>query len=100
MPRTIAGVRTALARERRGEERRVGLDDQRAFRMNRRTGERRRQRDGAQRAPSITGGEVEEMFASIEDDMIIEITDLDDELINSIEPGELTQIIELVAEPG
>jgi hypothetical protein len=54
-------------------------------------------------------GEVDESFAAIDDDMIIEISDLDVELIGDRgadeideidEPGELTRIIELVAEPN
>jgi hypothetical protein len=106
MPRTIAGVRNALGRERRVLERRVGYDDKRAFRVDRRTGERRRARDLNNGLPhSVVSGEVDEMLAAVDDDMIIEITDLDDDLIGGgggdhrADPGELTRIIELVPEP-
>lgn len=98
MPRSIAGVRRALSRERRDGERRIGLDDMRAFRMDRRTGERRRDAVATRGmiAGVISGAEVDE----IDDDMIVEISDLDDDLIGGAnEAGELTQIIELVAEP-
>lgn len=111
MPRTIAGVREALQRERRVIERRIGYDDRRAFRVNRRTGERRRDKELNNGLPhSVVSGEVDEMLPSVDDDMIIEITDLPDELIAASgeggeggergEAGELTRIIELVAEPG
>lgn len=100
MPRTISGVRRALSRERRGVERRIGLDDLRAFRVNRRTGERRRDRGDLALSTAIISGEIDEV-AAVDEDMIVEISDLDDELFGgSTEPGDLTQIIELVADPS
>lgn len=103
MPRTIAGVREALHRERRVIERRIGFDDKRAFRVDRRTGERRRDKELNNGLPhSIVCGEVDEMVPSVDEDMIIEITDLDDELISrALDDGgeleDLTQIVELIA---
>jgi hypothetical protein len=65
VPPTLAEVRTALERERRKVERRIGKPDTRVFRYERRVGERR----------TTSGDE----WASIDDDMIIEIV---------IDPGE------------
>ena len=79
MPNTIAGLRDAVSRERRGRDRRFGKPDTRVFRYERRVGERR---------------SVRENIPTVDDDMIIEVTfeatgdDFDD----------LTQIREMIRE--
>jgi hypothetical protein len=64
-PRTLGDLRTALARDRRTRDRRVGRGDHRVFRYERRVGERR-------------GGRGDD-GPVIDDDMIIEITIADPE---------------------
>lgn len=60
LPQSIAGIRAALLRERRIAERRWGKEDARVFQYERRQGERRGERP-----------------ASIDDDMIVEVAELD-----------------------
>ena len=81
MPRTLAALRDAVSRERRKRDRRIGKPDSRVFRYERRVGERR------------TGREV---YAIIEDDMIIEVTIEDEPVV--FDEQDLTHIRELVAE--
>lgn len=64
LPATITELKTALTRERRGVDRRLGRADTRVFQYERRIGQRR----------SVRGEE----WALIEDDMIIEIWIEDD----------------------
>jgi hypothetical protein len=65
MPQSIAGIRAALRRDRRGAPRRFGKADTRVYQHNRRTGDRRRGRDEQ---------------SSVDDDMILEIAELASEL--------------------
>jgi hypothetical protein len=60
VPPTLSDVREALERERRRIDRRAGKSDTRVFRYERRVGERR-------------GGVVGDEWATIDDDMIVEI---------------------------
>ncbi|MBL4635475.1 MAG: hypothetical protein JKY56_16560 [Kofleriaceae bacterium] len=66
IPQSIAGIRTQLRRDRRGDERRWGKKDTRIFRYNRRSLERRIPRDTSEGA--------------VDDDMIVEISELVSEL--------------------
>jgi hypothetical protein len=81
VPRSIEALRAAVSRERRKRDRRIGKPDSRVFRYERRVGERR------------TGREV---YAIIEDDMIIEVTIEDEPVV--FDEQDLTHIRELVAE--
>jgi hypothetical protein len=65
VPATIADIRATLERERRRCDRRVGKADSRVFRYERRVGQRRGDGDSASE------------WATIDDDMIVEIV-LDD----------------------
>ena len=83
MPRTIAGLRDAVSRERRKRDRRIGKPDTRVFRYERRVGERRAGR---------------EELPSVDDDMIIEVT-IEEPVLDTGEDFEdLTRIRELVLE--
>lgn len=75
MPETVADLKAALTRERRGNDRRFGKPDGRVFRYERRVGQRRALRDGD--------------CASIDDDMILEI------VVDFEEFDDFTQIREL-----
>lgn len=88
MPRTIAAVRAALRRDRRARERRGDRRDARVFRYDRRTGERRRLG-----RPGRSGSDA---LLPVDDDMIVEITELTDELVEhaACDPGEMTRIID------
>ncbi len=66
MPATIADVRTALTRERRAGDRRVGKADTRVFQYERRVGQRRVLRDGE--------------WVAIDEEMIVEMTVEGDDL--------------------
>lgn len=59
MPETLAQLRTAVSRERREVDRRIGKADSRVFRYERRVGERRLDRDE---------------FPQVDDDMIMEVS--------------------------
>lgn len=61
LPRTVASLKEAMDRERRGLERRGGKLDTRVFQYERRVGQRRADRG-------------DDSAAAIDDDMIIEIT--------------------------
>jgi hypothetical protein len=63
MPQSLAGIRQALDRERRDTERRFGKKDTRVFQHDRRSGDRRTER------------EPDELLV-IDDDMILEIEEL------------------------
>jgi len=79
--KSIAGVRSALSRDRRlGERRGVGIDA-RVFRYDRRGGERRRIR---------ALGDDDHLV--VDDDMIIDILELADELAGGADE-ELTRIV-------
>lgn len=82
VPRTIAGLRDAVSRERRKRDRRVGKPDTRVFRYERRVGERRAGREDV---------------AAIDEDMIIEVT-IDDDGDEGVDFEDLTRIRELVIE--
>lgn len=74
MPQTISAIRETLNRDRRDTERRWGKRDSRVFRYNRRGDERRIPREPGE--------------AGVEDDMIIEISELVSELeLLSLEPA-------------
>ena len=77
MPTTISGLKLAISRERRREDRRIGKADTRVFRYERRVGERRLQ---------------ERDIALIDDDMIIEVIVDND----GTEFDDLTQIRERI----
>ncbi len=62
MPQTIAGIREALRRDRRGDDRRWGKKDTRIFRYNRRGDDRRLPRENTD--------------SRVDEDMIVEISDL------------------------
>ena len=80
MPTTITGLKLAVSRERRRNDRRIGKADTRVFRYERRVGERRT---------------VERDVALIDDDMIIEVTvDNDDNAGTDFD--DLTQIRERI----
>lgn len=79
MPPTIAELKTALRRDRRGPDRRIGKPDTRVFQWERRVGQRR-------------AGRLDD-HPPIDDDMIIEIT----VEAEAAELEDLTQIRELVA---
>lgn len=94
MPATVAEIKTALRRDRRGEDRRVGKADTRVFQWERRVGQRR-------------AGRFEDGSA-VDDDMIVEISIEDD--LGPVRPApmiatdhaeidfdDLTRIRELVA---
>lgn len=66
MPTTVADLRTALTRERRTNDRRVGKADTRVFQYERRVGQRRELRDGE--------------WVSIDDEMIVEMSIEGDDL--------------------
>ena len=66
MPATVADLRTALTRERRTNDRRVGKADTRVFQYERRVGQRRELRDGE--------------WVSIDDEMIVEMSIEGDDL--------------------
>lgn len=66
MPQSIGEIRTALARDRRTDERRWGKRDSRVFRHNRRGGDRRVPREQAE--------------FGVDEDMIVEISELVSEL--------------------
>jgi len=66
MPQSIGEIRVALTRDRREKERRWGKRDSRVFRYNRRSDDRRVEREAS--------------FDGIDEDMIVEITDLVSEL--------------------
>jgi hypothetical protein len=82
MPTTIAELRAAVSRERRGRDRRFGKGDTRVFRYERRVGERRSTRED---------------IAPIDDEMIIEVS------LDTLEPEQgldfegLTSIREMVS---
>ncbi len=59
MPETLAELRTAVSRERRQVDRRIGKADSRVFRYERRVGERRLDRDE---------------FPQVDDEMIMEVS--------------------------
>ncbi|MCX5746712.1 MAG: hypothetical protein NT062_29920 [Proteobacteria bacterium] len=91
MPTSIASLRVAVSRERRGTDRRVGKADTRVFQYERRVGDRR-----AARADGLVASHNKDL----EDDMIIEIT-IDPLLAtsdDSVDFDDLTQIRELVRE--
>ncbi len=79
VPDTVAGLKDALSRERRTDDRRAGKLDSRVFRYERRVGQRRASRDG------------EADCSAIDDDMILEI------VVDFEEFDDYTQIRELVA---
>jgi len=81
MPAGVPELKEALSRERRGPDRRFGKPDTRVFRYERRVGERRSSRDDC---------------ATIEDDMIIEIS-VD---LSEVEPDfeDMTRIFTEIAE--
>jgi hypothetical protein len=84
-PRSAAELKEALDRDRRERDRRIGKADSRVFRYERRVGDRRSLRDDC---------------ASIEDDMIIEITVDMAELARAeteVEFDDMTRIRELPA---
>jgi len=83
VPRTIAALRTAVSRERRKKDRRIGKPDTRVFRYERRVGERRTGRDDV---------------PLVEDDMIIEVTVDMSSVGLADEFEDLTQIRELVSQ--
>lgn len=77
MPQSIADIRDVLCRDRRGDDRRWGKRDTRIFRYNRRGIERRMPR---------------ECSDLVEEDMIVEISELVSELeLLSLEVGESTR---------
>jgi hypothetical protein len=82
MPRTILALRTALSRDRRKRDRRIGKADTRVYKVERRVGDRR-----------TVGRD-----AAVDDDMVIEITV--DDAADAAGAGDdfdaLTQIRELV----
>jgi hypothetical protein len=77
LPRSIAGIRAALTRDRRRDERRVGQPDGRLQPRDRRAGERR-------------GGEFGDEV--VDDEMILEMWDLSEDSESSDDASELTQI--------
>ena len=77
LPRSLAGIRAALTRDRRRGNRRVGQPDGRVQPRDRRAGDRR---------ASPLADEV------VDDDMILEMWDLAEEIDASEDGGELTQI--------
>lgn len=79
-PTSVEALREAIARDRRGRDRRFGKPDGRVFRYERRVGERRTGRDEA----------------PIDDDMIIEITV---ELEHDVDFEDMTRIRELPVFP-
>ena len=79
MPQTVAGIRSALSRDRRNTSRRRGKSDDRVFRHDRRTGDRRGLRDGAD-------------DIAVDDEMIVAIMDLAAKL-DAVDE-ELTRIVE------
>ena len=72
MPRSLAELKVALSRDRRRDDRRIGMPDVRVFQFERRIGERRAGKDD---------------YPSVEDEMIIEISVEDDG-----EPGDFADI--------
>lgn len=98
MPATIGDMRKIVSRERRGKDRRVGKPDTRVFQYERRVGDRRMPR-GTQ--PGIPVAEVSLDEVSY-DDIIIEISIDDIEVLGDAEPGmefdDITQIRDLVRE--
>jgi hypothetical protein len=86
LPRTIGEIRETLLRDRRRDDRRGGKTDTRVFQRNRRDDERRRVR--------ALG---DDDLLVIEDEMIVEISDLADEISGTrAEPdAELTRIRDL-----
>ncbi len=66
MPQSIGEIRAALSRDRRTDERRWGKRDSRVFRYNRRGDDRRLPREPAE--------------AGVDEDMIVEISELVSEL--------------------
>jgi hypothetical protein len=82
MPKTIAGLKAAVSRERRNLDRRFGKADGRVFRYERRVGDRRTPRDA---------------MMPIEDDMIIEITFDTEPVEHGMEFEDLTTIREMVS---
>ncbi len=86
MPQSIASIRETLSRDRRENDRRWGKRDSRVFRYNRRSADRRLPREFSE--------------AGVDDDMIIEISELVSELeLLSLEsmgktPAELTCIVD------
>lgn len=79
MPQTVAGIRSALSRDRRNTDRRSDTAHDRAFRHDRRTGDRRLPRDGG-----------DDM--TVDDEMIVAIMDLAARL-DSVDE-DLTRIVE------
>jgi hypothetical protein len=86
MPRSLADVREALRRERRQHDRRVGLADLRAVPVERRRGERRAHAlasgtaAGSSAAPRDPFLCTHESAPLVDDDMVIEISELASEL--------------------
>jgi ribosome-binding protein aMBF1 (putative translation factor) len=66
MPQTISAIRETLSRDRRDKDRRWGKRDSRVFRYNRRASDRRLPRDLSE--------------VGVDDDMIVEISELVSEL--------------------
>jgi len=66
MPQSIGEIRATLSRDRRGDDRRWGKRDSRVFRYNRRGDDRRLPRETAE--------------AGVDEDMIVEISELVSEL--------------------
>jgi hypothetical protein len=82
LPATIAGLKEAVSRERRKVDRRLGKPDTRVFRYERRVGERR---------------DLREAYATIEDDMIIEVSMGPDD---DVDFDDMTMIRELADMPS
>jgi hypothetical protein len=78
LPRSVAGIREALTRERRGPPRRLGKSDDRVFPYERRDEDRRRRLG---RGTADAGGPGEPAGpAPVDDEMILEIAELAEDL--------------------
>jgi hypothetical protein len=80
MPATLDELRLAVSRERRRKDRRIGKNDSRVFRYERRVGDRRTVRGAA---------------TAIEDEMIIEVS-VGNEANDGMDFEDLTTIREMV----
>jgi len=81
MPTSIPEIRSVLTRDRRRRDRRIGLNDNRVFQLDRRNDDRRLDYQG------------DEELTLVDDDMIVEIQELADAIVASRPAnGELTGI--------